>query len=230
MSDEPVNNATLHYTLIRHIIDRGYAPEAPELATLLGSSEAEVVAALLRLHADHGVVLHPHQPKVWVIHPFALAPTNFLVKSAGGEWWGNCAWCSLGVAALLAQDVTITTALGAGERQVQVHIRDGRVVEEQYLVHFPIPMRQAWDNVIYTCSTMLLFDDEPHVDRWCSRHHIAKGDVQPIARVWEFARVWYGNHLNPAWKKWTTAEARGIFRQFGLTAKTWELPATAERF
>ena len=42
----------------------------------------------------HGVVLHSNEPKIWVLHPFSLAPTNFYVKSEKGEWWGNCAWCS----------------------------------------------------------------------------------------------------------------------------------------
>lgn len=230
MSRPPLSNASLHYALIRHILDHGHAPTVAELAAQFQTSEPEVVAALRALHADHGVVLHPHTPQVWVIHPFALAPTSFVVRSAAGEWWGNCAWCSLGVAALLATDVTITTALGADDRQVTIHIQAGRVVEDQYLVHFPVPMLNAWDNVIYTCSTMLLFDTEAHVDRWSARHRIAKGDVRPIAQVWDFAREWYGNHLNPAWRKWTTDEARAMFARHGLTHPIWHLPASNERF
>ena len=188
MSSPTLSNASLHYTLIRHIIDRGHAPNLAELAAHFQASETEVVSALHKLHADHGVVLHPHVPEVWVIHPFSLAPTSFVVRSAAGEWWGNCAWCSLGVAALLAQDVAITTALGADDRQVTVHIHGGRVVEDQYLVHFPVPMLKAWDNVIFTCSTMLLFDTEAHVDRWSARHRIAKGDVAVGAALSGLAR------------------------------------------
>ncbi len=78
-----------------------------------------------------------------------------------------------------------------------VHIKDGQVVESTYRVHFPIPTRHAWNNVIYTCSTMLLFESEQQINTWRQRHRIAKGDVQPIAIVWEFAKVWYGNHLSP---------------------------------
>lgn len=230
MPAKPISNATLHYTLIKHIIDHGFAPDLAELAVILAATVDDTRSALQRLADDHGVVLHPNSPKVWVIHPFSLAPTNFLVRSARREWWGNCAWCSLGVAALLAEDVTITTALGADDRQVTVHIRDGRVEADQYFVHFPVPMRQAWNNVIYTCSTMLLFEDEAHIDRWSQQHHIARGDVQPIANVWEFAKVWYGNHLNPEWTKWTGDEAQRIFHQFHLTGPTWQLPGSGERF
>src|SRR4051794_19085627 len=102
-----ITNSRLHYTLIRHIIDRGFAPSANELATLLGTDTPTIIQGLSDLEDYHGVVLHPNKAKVWVIHPFSLAPTNFYIKSGKGEWWGNCAWCSLGVAALLKDNVKI---------------------------------------------------------------------------------------------------------------------------
>ena len=192
--------------------------------------ESAVVEALKDLQDYHGVVLHPKSHEVWVIHPFALAPTNFLVRTHSGEWWGNCAWCSLGAAVLLNQDVTITTTLGANGRQVDIHIKDGKIVESNYFIHFPIPMQKAWDNVIYTCSTMLVFENEGQIDEWCRRHDIPKGDVQPISNVWAFSKVWYGNHLNPNWTKWTAEEAVQIFNQFGLVSDTWKIPVSATRF
>jgi hypothetical protein len=230
MVGRQISNSILHYTIIKFIIDNGYAPEPHELAALLQASEDKVFGALQRLQEDHGVVMHPHSPKIWVVHPFSLAPTNFLVHTTDGEWWANCAWCALGVAALLDRDVTITTTLGANDRQVYVHIQDGRVIETSFCIHFPVPMRQAWDNVIYTCSTMLLFENEQHIDRWCQQHRIPKGDVQSITKIWEFAKVWYGNHLNPDWKKWTAEEAQRIFEQFGLTDDIWKIPVSDTRF
>lgn len=225
-----VNNSILHYTIVRFIIDHGYGPEVNELSQLLDTPAEDVAVALKNLEEDHGVVLHPNSSKIWVIHPFSLAPTNFLVYCDDGEWWSNCAWCSLGVAALLDRDVAIRTTIGAKGKQVEVHIQDGRVVEDSYLVHFPVPMRDAWNNVIYTCSTMLLFENEQQIDEWSERHRIAKGDVQPITNVWEFSRVWYGKHLDRDWKKWTTGEAKDIFEQFGLLSDTWQIPVSDSRF
>jgi hypothetical protein len=225
-----VTNSNLHYTIIKHIIDKGFAPDTETLASLLNASTAEVEQGLRDLQDYHGVVLHPNSTKIWVIHPFSLAPTNFLVRSSKGVWWGNCAWCSLGVAALLNEDVTITTRLGAYDKQVVIHITDGQVQETNLYIHFPIPMKQAWDNVIYTCNNMLVFDSEEEIDNWSRRHHIPKGDVQPIANVWEFSKKWYGNHLDPNWKKWTMEEAKTIFAKFHLTNKIWELETAATRF
>ena len=225
-----ITNGLLHSTIIQFIIDKGYAPDAEELADLLQSSVREIEKALHVLADYHGVVLHPNSSKIWVIHPFSLAPTNFLLRSGSGEWWGNCAWCSLGVAALLKRNLTITTTLGADSKQVTIHIENGKLLERNYVVHFPIPMTKAWDNVIYTCSTMLLFEDEAHINRWVEQHHIPKGDVQPLEVIWEFAKVWYGNHLNPEWQKWTNREAEEIFQRFGLRHSIWQIPVSDSRF
>lgn len=220
----------LHYTILKFIIDTGYAPELEDVVDLLNSNKDDIIAALWNLQDNHGVVLHPNSSKIWVIHPFSLAPTNFLVCCEDKEWWGNCAWCSLGIAALLERDVVITTTLGANDKQVDIHIRDGQVVESDLWVHFPIPMCNAWDNVIYTCSTMLVFENEDSVDKWCKKHRITKGDVQSISKIWEFSKVWYGNHLNVNWQKWSALDAVNIFKKFDLTDDVWKLPVSDERF
>jgi len=225
-----ITNADLHYTLIKEIIEKGYAPSIPSLSELLDDSRDEVVRALYALQDDHGVVLHPHEPKVWVIHPFSLAPTNFYVRSSKGEWWGNCAWCSLGIAALIKDDVIISSSVGAETERIEINIVDGVIQETDYLVHFPIAMKHAWDNVIYTCSNMLFFEKEDQVVAWTRKHNIPMGDVQPIENIWNFSKQWYGNHLNPNWKKWTIDEAKQLFATYNLTGATRDLGDAKERF
>lgn len=220
----------LHYTILKHIIDEGFAPDVNTLSGLLTTDKSEIEKELYDLSDYHGVVLHPKEAKIWVIHPFSMAPTNFLVKSSRGQWWGNCAWCSLGIAALLKEDVTITTNLGAYDEQVMIHIINGEVQEINLCIHFPVPMAKAWDNVIYTCSNMLVFKDEEQINNWTKRHNIPKGDIQPITNVWAFSKKWYGNHLDPGWEKWTMQEAKDIFLQFNLTNRIWDIAATGSRF
>jgi hypothetical protein len=91
-------------------------------------------------------------------------------------------------------------------------------------------MTRAWDNVVYTCSTMLVFGSEAEVDAWCDRHRIERGDVQAITNVAEMAAVWYGRHLDRDWRKWTVGEAAEIFARFELTHEVWKLPVGEERF
>ena len=225
-----ITNSNLHYTLIKEIIDKGFAPSIENLSDLLKADKEEVVKGLYELQEYHGVVLHPNEAKVWVIHPFSLAPTNFYVQSKKGEWWGNCAWCSLGIAALIKDDVKISTLIGAETKQIEINIIGGELQEKDYFIHFPIPMRNAWDNVIYTCSNMLVFENEEQVDKWTKKHNIPKGDIRPIETIWNFSKKWYGNHLKPDWKKWTVDEAKQLFKEFSLENETWNLGDSKERF
>ena len=225
-----ITNSILHYSIIRAIIENGFAPSVEGLVEILQAKKEEIVKGLHDLQEYHGVVLHPNESKIWVIHPFSLAPTNFYVKSKKGEWWGNCAWCSLGIAALLNDDVIITTTIGAETKQIEIKIVNGEIQEKNYYIHFPIPMKNAWDNVIYTCSNMLVFESEQQVEEWTKRHNIQKGDIQPMEKIWNFSKKWYGNHLNPEWTKWTIEEAKSMFREFELNDKTWKLEDSKERF
>ena len=225
-----ITNSNLHFTILQEIIDNGFAPNVSELSKILSATENEIIKGLHDLQEYHGVVLHPNEPKVWVIHPFSLSPTNFYVKTQNGEWWGNCAWCSLGVAALLKDDVKIITTIGAETKQIEINIIDGEIQEKNYFIHFPIPMKNAWDNVIYTCSNMLVFENETQIEEWTKKHNISKGDIQPIEKIWNFSKKWYGNHLNPNWKKWTIEEAKEIFNEFDLKNKIWQVEDSNERF
>lgn len=225
-----VTNANLHHVIIQGIIDKGYAPSIEELSKRLEAEHHEVVEGLYTLQEYHGVVLHPNEPKIWVIHPFSLAPTNFYVQTEKGAWWGNCAWCSLGVAALVKEDVKITTLIGGETEQVHIHIVDGEIQEKDYFIHFPISMKKAWDNVIYTCSNMLLFKNKEQVNTWSERHNIPIGDIQPLEKIWHFSKKWYGNHLDRDWKKWTTEEAKQLFEAYELKHEIWNLGDSKERF
>lgn len=231
MRDMEVTLGALHSAILRHLVERGYAPRRAWLGERFGVSDAVMRDSLRRLAEYHGVVLHPHEEEVWVAHPFATAATPFVVRRGEQRWWGNCAWCSLGIAALLGgEGVVIETRLGGDGEVVRIEVEGGRVKQEEWWVHFPVPMRRAWENVVWTCSMMLVFESESAVDAWCERHGVARGSVEPIGRIYEMAQVWYGRHLNEDWRKWTVEEAGEIFRRFGLVGPVWELESDGGRF
>jgi hypothetical protein len=230
MAVHTLDKISLHYVIMRHLMQHCYAPTSDALATHFGVEREEVASAMSALQEYHGLVLHPHCPEVWVIHPFSTAPTCFTVRHGERSWWGNCAWCSLGIAALLGGNgVSIESSLGADSSPVTVHVEGGRV-REDLLVHFPVPMTRVWDNVIYADSTVLFFESDDQIDSWAKRHRIARGDSQPIQRVYHLGAAWYGRHLDEHWHKWTMEEARAIFTKCGLSGSIWELPHSSERF
>ncbi len=136
----------------------------------------------------------------------------------------------MGVAALLNEDVKITTTIGAETKQIEINIVNGEIQEKNYFIHFPIPMTNVWDNVVYSCSNMLVFENEEQINNWSVRHNIPKGDIQPIEKFFEFSKKWYGNHLNPEWTKWTIDEAKHIFRAYELKGNIWNLGDLKGRF
>jgi hypothetical protein len=225
-----LDKISLHYVIMHHFMEHCCAPTSDAVATYFGVEREEVASAMFALQEYHGVVLHPHCPEVWVIHPFSTAPTCFTVRHGERSWWANCAWCSLGIAALLdGNGVSIESSVGADSSPVTVHVDSGRV-QEDLLVHFPVPMTRVWDNVIYADSMVLFFESDAQIESWAKRHRIARGDSQPIQRVYQLGDAWYGHHLDEHWHKWTLDEARTIFRRCELSGPIWELPHSSERF
>ncbi|MFL9898015.1 alkylmercury lyase family protein [Paraburkholderia fungorum] len=190
-----MNDSSLHETIISFFLEHQRPPTIGEIASRFECNEADARKGLRALAQNHGVVLHSYSDDIWVAHPFSAAPTTCVVKSGNRKWWGNCAWCSLGLAHLAGGSATIETRLGAINDHAAIRIENGRLLDKDFVVHFPIPMKQAWDNVIYTCSIMLLFRNEAQVDDWCTSRGIPKGDVRPIGRFGRSQRSGMGTML-----------------------------------
>src|SRR3954451_24697696 len=87
----PLDKISLHYVILRYFMEHCHAPTCDALATHFGAERDEIASALFALQEYHGVVLHPHCPEVWVIHPFSTGPTCFTVRQGERSWWGNWA-------------------------------------------------------------------------------------------------------------------------------------------
>ncbi len=207
----------------RYIFSNGFAPEAADLADVLKTKERPIIDALRQLADNHALVLHPNSSKIWVAHPFALFPTLFWVECRHRKWWGNCIWCSLGIASMCEDNVRIHTKLAGEAAPVVIEIINGAVVQKDLYVHFPIPAKQLWNNVLYSCANMLVFEDREAVRSWCERHNIAMGEVIPIEQVWHLAKIWYGNYLDDSWTRKTPGYAQSLFTAAGLTGEFWKL-------
>lgn len=188
--------------------------------------------ALRELEATHGVVLHPGTTDVWIAHPFSASPTAVWVERRGADrgWWAPCLWCAMGVVVLAAPDAIIHTRLGGEAAPVAIQVDGAARVASDACVHFPLPLREAWNNVVHFCATVLPFRSADDVAAWSARHTLPLGAVVPIGHVLQLARVWYGNHLAPDWRKWTVAEAKRILDEVGLVGAHWQLPGADERF
>jgi len=221
----------LHYELIRGLIDTGLCPTNADLARRLNLPVQAIEDQLRALAAIHGVVLHPHAPAPWVIHPFSVTPTLNWIEGPTHSWWAPCIWCALGVAVLIGGDLRIHSRYGAEGESVTIPVTNGRPIgSESLVVHFAIPPACAWDNVHQHCAMVLPFHSADEIPPWCDRHGLPQGQAVPLHQVAELATFWYGSHASPDWHKWTIPEAQAIFHRAGLTSAFWDLENKGGRF
>lgn len=215
----------VHHALVRALIDTGRVPPKADLATRLGIAPGELERALHQLARSHSLVLHPHAPEPWLVHPFSTSPTHTWIARGNDGWWAPCLWCGLGVAALVGGDVVVHTRLGGEATPIAIPVTDGRPRSgaPALCVHFPAPPRTAWDNVHHFCARLLPFRNGDEVEAWCVRHGLPRGEVLALDQLADLACRWYGGHARPDWRKWTMAEAAAIFRDAGLTGGFWQL-------
>lgn len=70
---------------------------------------------------------------------------------------------------------------------------------------------------------MLAFRSEEHVNRWRELRCLAKGAVFQPEQLWGLASAWYGDRLQPNWRRHTSEEAEAAFAANGLTGDFWRL-------
>ena len=72
---------------------------------------------------------------------------------------------------------------------------------------------------------MLLFRGEEHIDRWCAQWRQPRGATLTIDQAWQLADAWYGNKLDPAWRRMTADQTGDLLARLGLTGPFWNLRA-----
>jgi hypothetical protein len=129
-------------------------PSIAEVAADLRCPVSEVATAFQELAAAHMLVLQPGSGEVLMANPLSAVPTPFVVETqadgATRSWYGNCIWDALGVIAMLQGDGRVLTSCGCCGESMTVSVRQGRVeATPQGLVHFAIPARHWWDDIVF---------------------------------------------------------------------------------
>ena len=223
--------ALAHHLLIESIIAHGHAPRREKLAREMGLSLTEVEALYRRMAENHALVLHPHEPEPWIIHPFSLSPTATWVEHDGCGWWAPCMWCAFGILALATDNKGIVHTRLQGEAEaLDLRVDGDDIAPADLIIHFSIQPRHAWDNVHHTCATCLPFRSQAQIDQWSHKHDLSRGEGIPVRTLARFARTWYGRHRDRHWQKWSVEQAQAVFEQFGMVGPFWAIGVGADRF
>ena len=129
----------------------GTATSASETASALELPAADVADAYRRLHEAHALVLQPGGTEIRMLNPFSAVETSYRVEAGGRSWFANCAWDSLGIPGALHSDGRIESACPDCGEPLELEVRDGELVGgRELLVHFVVPARRWWDDIVFT--------------------------------------------------------------------------------
>ena len=121
------------------------------------------------------------------------------------SWWANCAWCALGLAAMLAPlESTVNFLLRSSGQHCAINVVGGELEKstESYFITFSPPPSRWWDDVKFACSTIQVCESRQVADMWFSQHGFTRGEVLELDTVWKLSKVrspvcvdfpWVGN-------------------------------------
>ena len=130
-------------------VELGRAPTADEIAATAGRDRVEAEESWRRLHDAHALVLDA-DGSIRMANPFSAVPTPYRVHTAGGSWYGNCAWDAFGICAALHIDGEIETACPDCGDPILVAVRNRRPDDESLVFHCLVPAAQWWDDIAFT--------------------------------------------------------------------------------
>jgi hypothetical protein len=148
-------NDRVRVGLYKLFLELGRCPSRVEVAAYLDCGVDAVTAAFGQLSADHILVLQPGSGEVLMASPLSAVPTPFLVETGvAGEprkWYGNCIWDALGVIAMLKCEGRVLASCACCGESMTIRVGADEVeVQPRGLVHFAIPARHWWDDIVFT--------------------------------------------------------------------------------
>lgn len=158
-------------------------------------------------------------------HPFTAVPLGFSVMGERTLWWGGCAWDSFAIPHLVTGEPSalVATTCPACRRPLAWTVTRSAPPEGPEVAHFLVPMPQAWDEVVYTCSNQRLFCSHGCVQKWLDRTGHTQGYVMDLATLWRLASGWYRGRLDSPYQRRDPQGAAEYFRAVGLHGPFWGL-------
>lgn len=143
-----MDDVALRHAIYQWFADTGSAPGAEQLAHWAGST-LEAQRALRRLHDAHSLVLDG-EGTIRMALPFSAVETGHRVVAGDRSWLANCAWDTLAIPAALDVDVVIEAMWLDAGTPVDLAVVDGEITHTDGYIHFAIPARRWWDDIVET--------------------------------------------------------------------------------
>lgn len=149
MDAEFVNEVRLE--VLESTLRTAHVPDAQEVGDRLGRPTSDIVSAFAALAETHVYVLEPGDPsRLRMANPFSAVPTRFTVESVGRRYFGNCIWDALGIVSLQGGEGVVLTDCPDCKEPMTMEVNAGRLQPAAGVVHFAVPARRWWDDIIHT--------------------------------------------------------------------------------
>lgn len=137
--------------IYRFIVEHGRAPGVDETAARFRISCDDARTSYHRLHGPHQIVLDDGTDTIRMAIPLSAIPTKHLVRIDGTCIYANCAWDSLGVAAMLHADAGIDAPVEGIDESISYAIEDGLLnAPDDLSIRFPVPLKKWFDDIVDT--------------------------------------------------------------------------------
>ena len=136
--------------IYRHFAETTRPPLVEETASRFALTREEAASAYEELHRRHALYLKPDTHEILMANPFSGVETPFKVHANGKTYFANCGWDSLGIPAALHTDAEVEAACAQSGEAIHVRLRDQQIQGSDALVHFLIPFREWYDDLLFT--------------------------------------------------------------------------------
>ena len=151
MAAEAALVAEVRLAVLDAAMRSGKVSDAHTIARLLGREAADVIDAFRHLGEGHIYVVEPGDPsRLRMANPFSAVPTAFRVEVGNVSYFGNCIWDSLGIVSLLGGNGRVLTSCPDCRDPLELRVAGRRLVRAEGVVHFSVPSRHSWDDIVYT--------------------------------------------------------------------------------
>jgi hypothetical protein len=134
----------------QHFAETTRPPSVEEVASRFALTHEEAVSDYEALHQRHALFLQPGTHQILMANPFSGVETAFKVHANGRAYFANCAWDSLGIPAALHADAQIEAACAQNGEPIHLRVTDEQVHAPDALVHFLLPFREWYNDLIFT--------------------------------------------------------------------------------
>jgi alkylmercury lyase-like protein len=136
--------------IYHHFASTGSAPAPGQLADQLSCSRDDVRGAFGRLQRNRVLLLERDGESIRMAPPFSAIPTPHRVVMGQQQYFANCAWDALGIAAARHREAVVHSSCGQSGAPLRLEVGLEGPEPSDWLFHCQVPAARWWVDLVFT--------------------------------------------------------------------------------